>query len=321
MTITGFRLPLVLVLVAVVVVGGAACSSTSTARTTSTQVQLIATGTPPDRATADPELDTELSAPTEGAEDSPVDVLTSSVLLPSPALTPGDVFPVGTGEICVSGYSSRVRSVSTSTKNAVYAEYHVVSHTTGQYEVDHLIPLELGGSNDIKNLWPEPANPRPGFHEKDTLENKLHALVCAGSVDLATAQHAIAGNWYVAYVQYVRGGVAPPPASTAPAAPPPQAPAPAPPAASGVTFASVIGAPPGGVATAAIQTLGGAACSIGYVTPAGTRSTAQGLITKTAGADGTVSWSWNIGPSTRPGTGTVTVTCGGASASAPITIG
>jgi len=103
-------------------------------------------------------------------------------------------------------------------------------------------------------------------------------------------------------------------------APPPPPPAPPPPSASGVTFISVLGARPGGVASANVQTSPGASCSISYVTPAGTQSKAQGLVTKTAGADGTASWAWNIGSSTRPGTGTVTVTCGGASASAPITI-
>jgi hypothetical protein len=88
-----------------------------------------------------------------------------------------------------------------------------------------------------------------------------------------------------------------------------------------VTFVSVVGAAPGGVASATVQTSAGTSCSISYVTPAGTKSTAQGLYTKTAGGDGTVSWSWNIGGSTKPGTGTVLVTCDGASASAPITIG
>jgi hypothetical protein len=28
--------------------------------------------------------------------------------------------------------------------------------------VNHLIPLEPGGSNDIKKLWPQLADPRPG---------------------------------------------------------------------------------------------------------------------------------------------------------------
>jgi hypothetical protein len=124
---------------------------------------------------------------------------------PNAMLTPGDVFPTATvAQICVSGYSSRVRDVSEREKDDVYAEYGIAHHTTGEYEVDHLVPLEIGGSNDIKNLWPEPALPAPGFHQKDVLENKLHDLVCAGRLDLATAQHAIASDWYAAYLQYVQ---------------------------------------------------------------------------------------------------------------------
>jgi hypothetical protein len=34
---------------------------------------------------------------------------------------------------------------------------------------------------------------------KDALERKLHRLVCAGELDLKTAQHAIASNWIEAY--------------------------------------------------------------------------------------------------------------------------
>ncbi len=138
-------------------------------------------------------------APTAFAE---ISARPAGLALPNPELTPGDVLPVGPAEICVKGYSSKVRNVSKKTKDAVYATYGITSHPTGAYEVDHLIPLELGGSNDIKNLWPEPANPRPGFHEKDRLENVLHDLVCGGQVDLATAQHAIAADWFEAWVTY-----------------------------------------------------------------------------------------------------------------------
>jgi hypothetical protein len=69
-----------------------------------------------------------------------------------------------------------------------------------------------------------------------------------------------------------------------------------------------------------VQTIPGASCSIVYVTPAGTVSEAQGLGNKTAGENGRVSWSWKIGSNTRPGTGRVTVTCNGISATAQIQI-
>ena len=120
--------------------------------------------------------------------------------LPDPACTPGAILPEATkDQICVSGYSSSVRNVPDSVKNAVYAEYGITQHSPGQYEVDHLISLELGGSNDIANLWPEPADPRPGFHEKDKVENYEHTQVCNGAVPLAQAQIDIATDWFKIY--------------------------------------------------------------------------------------------------------------------------
>ena len=74
-------------------------------------------------------------------------------------------------------------------------EYGITSHEPGQYEVDHLVALELGGSNSIANLWPEPAEPRPGFHEKDKVEDYLHAQLCDGKLSLQQVQVQIATNW------------------------------------------------------------------------------------------------------------------------------
>jgi hypothetical protein len=89
-----------------------------------------------------------------------------------------------------------------------------------------------------------------------------------------------------------------------------------------VRIVSANGARPGGTATLSAQAPPGASCSISYFTPAGTNSTAQGLVTKTAGANGSVSWSWVIGTATRPDTGSVTVSCQpGGSATASIQIG
>src|SRR6266568_4634387 len=120
--------------------------------------------------------------------------------LPDSACTPGDIFPNATKEIiCQSGYASSVRNVPLSEKDQVYAEYEISHHLPGEYEVDHLVSLELGGSNDISNLWPEAANPTPGFHEKDQVENYLHDQVCSGAMTLKEAQIEIATNWLAVY--------------------------------------------------------------------------------------------------------------------------
>ena len=126
----------------------------------------------------------------------------ASGALPDSACTPGAIISTATvAQICQSGYSSTVRNVSTSTKGQVYLEYGIRGHQTGEYEVDHLIGLELGGSNDISNLWPEAASPKPGFHEKDQVENYLHAQVCSNAMSLAAVQKLIATNWLAAYQQ------------------------------------------------------------------------------------------------------------------------
>lgn len=124
----------------------------------------------------------------------------SSNGLPDPACTPGAILPAATvDQICQSGYSSSVRNVPQSTKDAVFAEYGIASHSPGEYEVDHLISLELGGSNGIANLWPEPANPTPGFHQKDQTENYLHDQVCSGKISLQQAQIEIATDWLAVF--------------------------------------------------------------------------------------------------------------------------
>ena len=122
--------------------------------------------------------------------------------LPDSACTPGAILSTGTKDaICQPGYSKGVRNVPNSEKTQDYAEYGIASHTPGQYEVDHLVSLELGGSNDIANLWPELASPKPGFHEKDAVENYLHSQVCSGAISLQQAQTEIATNWLAVYNQ------------------------------------------------------------------------------------------------------------------------
>jgi hypothetical protein len=136
---------------------------------------------------------------------------------PDPTLTPGAARTTDPADICsTAGHkisTKDVRNVPESVKRQVFAEYHVDggNHTgycavTSGCEVDHLISLELGGSNDIKNLWPQPYTGVWNAHMKDALEDKLHHMVCTGQISLPDAQHAIASNWKGAWVKYVNKG-------------------------------------------------------------------------------------------------------------------
>lgn len=125
-------------------------------------------------------------------------------LRPDARLTPGVVLASGVSiaGVCTSGYSKSVRHVTTSTKRLVFARYAITP--SGAYEVDHLISLELGGSNDVGNLWPQSYLTTPyNARKKDALENRLHWLVCHRALSLAAAQRAIATDWIAAYRHFV----------------------------------------------------------------------------------------------------------------------
>jgi hypothetical protein len=132
----------------------------------------------------------------------------SDLITPDPNLTPGAVLPVTAVIICQSGYTKSVRHVDRKTKAQVYREYGIGTHQPGRYEVDHLISLGLGGSNDIKNLWPQSFETQPwNAHLKDRLEGRLHKLVCNGDISLLEAQRAVADDWIGAYNRYVGGQI------------------------------------------------------------------------------------------------------------------
>ena len=137
-------------------------------------------------------------------------------IYPDGARTPGAVNPDITQEnihdtICNPGWSTRsIRpeaSYTTRLKGEQIREYGYSDMSKRDYEEDHFIPLELGGNpTDPRNLWPEPYTtsiPDGGAHEKDKVENYLHAEVCSGSLTLDQAQHEITEDWYRVYTQSV----------------------------------------------------------------------------------------------------------------------
>ena len=124
-------------------------------------------------------------------------------ILPDPALTPGAVLTTDVATICQPGYSRRVRHTSGQLKHQVYVAYGI-DRNAGQYEIDHLIPLGVGGADTRKNLWPESRDTKPwNAGVKDQLENYLHVEVCAGRIAVPDAQKAIAADWIAAYRKYL----------------------------------------------------------------------------------------------------------------------
>lgn len=128
-------------------------------------------------------------------------------ILPDRECTPGAIDPAVTqqlidGTICIVGYSSDVRP-SSSVTNKI-KEMQLLAYgfpdVMSDYELDHLISLELGGCPDcVSNLWPEPYNIQMGARQKDTVENYLHKAVCNGEITLTEAQQEIATDWTAVY--------------------------------------------------------------------------------------------------------------------------
>ncbi len=124
-------------------------------------------------------------------------------ILPDPHLTPGAVKTRDIGRICARGYTKTVRHTSARLKRQIYRQYGI-NRRGGHYEIDHLIPLELGGADVAANLWPQSYDTRPwNARVKDQLENFFHAEVCARRFDIDLAQREIAANWIAAYRQYL----------------------------------------------------------------------------------------------------------------------
>jgi hypothetical protein len=121
---------------------------------------------------------------------------------PDPACSPGAYYgKLTTKVICAPGFhTSAIRNVPESEKFAVEAEYGLkAGHYGKALEIDHIVSLELGGSSDIANLFPEKLYARPGYRVKDRLENQLHKLVCEGRYYLPSTQVGIARDWQLLY--------------------------------------------------------------------------------------------------------------------------
>jgi hypothetical protein len=126
----------------------------------------------------------------------------ASVVLPDTRLTPGAARTASRDEVCGGGYG-RNGIVPQPLERKVLAAYGIRKPEPRAYEVDYLISPELGGSEDIRNLWPQSYKSAVwNARVKDALEDRLHEMVCRGDLDLTAAQREIASNWIAAYKKY-----------------------------------------------------------------------------------------------------------------------
>jgi anti-sigma factor RsiW len=121
---------------------------------------------------------------------------------PRANLTPGAVVLLSKEQVCSTERANN-RAVPVSLRRRVFEAYGISNADARQYEVDYLITPALGGSDDIRNLWPQSYSSTVwNAHIKDALEEHLRAMVCAGDLDLETAQRDLAQDWIAAFKKY-----------------------------------------------------------------------------------------------------------------------
>jgi hypothetical protein len=132
--------------------------------------------------------------------------------LPDPVLTPGASVEMSVKALCAKKWGRDARHVTAAMKAEVFARYGLSGNADKackrdahgrRCEVDHLISRELGGADDVDNLWPEPYGGKPwNATRKDRVENRLHKEVCAGNITLEQARDEIKTDYRVPYRRY-----------------------------------------------------------------------------------------------------------------------
>jgi hypothetical protein len=121
---------------------------------------------------------------------------------PDSGCSPGAYYSNFNKKVVCSASFRTATNVPELEKFAVEREYGLPPRDYGSaLEIDHIVSLELGGSNNIANLFPERLYANPGYRVKDKLESRLRQLVCAGKIKLRKAQHSIASDWESLYKQ------------------------------------------------------------------------------------------------------------------------
>jgi hypothetical protein len=126
--------------------------------------------------------------------------------LPNPKLTPGAVRTTDKQDICSHG-TRELRLYNTNRDAAreryinILQRYSTTLRQQAPIQLDHLIPLGIGGADADNNLWPQP---KEEAELKDKLEWRMRDLVCKENVPPEKLQQEIKENWWSAYQRYVK---------------------------------------------------------------------------------------------------------------------
>jgi len=124
-----------------------------------------------------------------------------AISTPNTVLTPGATILLSRSAVC-SQANVKNKEVPVPVQRLAFEEYGLAQAQPRAYEVDYLVTPALGGSDDIRNLWPHSYSGQWNARVKDALEDRLRDMVCDGSLELAEAQREIARNWIEAYKKY-----------------------------------------------------------------------------------------------------------------------
>jgi len=116
------------------------------------------------------------------------------LLLPNPKLTPGKI----------ARRDQDQHGVSVAMEQKVFKRYRIPWTRRAEFKIDHLIPVELGGADNVENLWPQNLRVKPyGAERKELLTRCLLLRIAEGRMTLAQAQTAMQEDWIDAFIDYL----------------------------------------------------------------------------------------------------------------------
>jgi hypothetical protein len=134
------------------------------------------------------------------------------LVLPDHRVTPGATVKITVAKVCSTKWGQDARKVTAAMKHQAFENYGLTGNTDKactpdnngrRCEIDHLVPRQLGGADDVKNLWPQPYGGASwNAVRKDRVENRLQKEVCAGRMSLRKAQQEISRDYRVPYRRF-----------------------------------------------------------------------------------------------------------------------